>query len=306
MTRFLLVRLLEGVAVLLGVVTVVFVIARMVGDPTALLLPPGTSAVDRQEYRHVLGLDRPIPEQYVDFIGKAVGGDFGTSFSQHRPAFEVILERLPATLQLASAALFIGLVFGSAAGIAGAWFRNSWMGFVIMLPAFIGQAVPVFWLGLVLIQVFGVSLEWLPTGGYGGFSSFILPAVTLGTFTAAAVARLLRSSLIEVLGEDYILTAWSKGLRPRIVLFRHALRNAATPALSMLGILAGELLGGSVVTETVFSWPGIGRAIVDAISLNDFPVAQAGVVVVATIFVLINIGVDILYGVLDPRVRIVQ
>jgi peptide/nickel transport system permease protein len=284
--------------------TLVFIVVRVLGDPTALLLPPGTSAADIAALRHNLGLDKPIAVQYVDFLLAAARGDFGTSFTQHRPAFEVVIERLPATAMLALTALAIGIVVGGTLGIAAARFEGSPVGTALMLPALIAQSTPIFWLGLVLIEVFAVSLRVLPTGGIGGPSHFILPSIALGAFTSAAVARLLRSSLVESLNEDYIRTAVAKGLKPRLVLFRHALRNALLPTLTMIGILAGELLGGAVITETVFAWPGVGLAIMDAIQTSDFAVAQAGVIVVGTIFVLINLAVDLTYAVVDPRIRL--
>lgn len=303
MWRFVLTRLGEGFGVVFSVVTIVFVVTRLLGDPTALLLPPGTSAADIAALRHNLGLDLPIYQQFINFLASALQGDFGTSFTQHRPAFDIIIERLPATTSLAVAALAVGIVLGGALGIAAAYYEGSPIGTILMLPALIGQATPIFWLGLVMIEVFAVSLHLLPTGGIGGPSHFVLPAITLGTFTSAAVCRLLRSSLVEAMNEDYIRTALAKGLQPRIVLFRHALRNALIPTLTMVGILAGELLGGAVITETVFAWPGVGLAIMDAIQTSDFAVAQAGIIVVAIIFVLINILIDILYVVVDPRIR---
>lgn len=303
MWRFVLTRLGEGFGVVFSVVTIVFVVTRLLGDPTALLLPPGTSAADIAALRHNLGLDLPIYQQFINFLASALQGDFGTSFTQHRPAFDIIIERLPATTSLAVAALAVGIVLGGALGIAAAYYEGSPIGTILMLPALIGQATPIFWLGLVMIEVFAVSLHLLPTGGIGGPSHFVLPAITLGTFTSAAVCRLLRSSLVEAMNEDYIRTAIAKGLQPRIVLFRHALRNALIPTLTMVGILAGELLGGAVITETVFAWPGVGLAIMDAIQTSDFAVAQAGIIVVAIIFVLINILIDILYVVVDPRIR---
>jgi peptide/nickel transport system permease protein len=302
--RYIATRVAEGVVVILCVMTLVFIVVRVLGDPTALLLPPGTSVADIAALRHNLGLDKPIAVQYVDFLLAAARGDFGTSFTQHRPAFEVVIERLPATAMLALTALAIGIVVGGTLGIAAARFEGSPVGTALMLPALIAQSTPIFWLGLVLIEVFAVSLRVLPTGGIGGPSHFILPSIALGAFTSAAVARLLRSSLVESLNEDYIRTAVAKGLKPRLVLFRHALRNALLPTLTMIGILAGELLGGAVITETVFAWPGVGLAIMDAIQTSDFAVAQAGVIVVGTIFVLINLAVDLTYAVVDPRIRL--
>lgn len=306
MLRYLLIRLLEGIAVVFGVVTIVFFVTRMLGDPVLLLVPQGASTQDLAAFREALGLDKPLYVQYFQFIWDILRGDIGNSFTQHKPALSVILERLPATLQLTGASMLFGTVFGGALGILAALYRDKPIASIIMLPAFFGQAAPSFWLGLMAIQIFAVSLNWFPTGGSGSFMHLVLPALTLSTFTAAAVARLLRSGLVDVLNEDFILAARSKGLAARLVLFRHAFRNAVIPTVTMLGVLAGELLGGALVTEIIFSWPGIGQAVVEALQMNDFPVVQAGVIVSATIFVLINIGVDYLYAVLDPRIRLTR
>jgi len=304
--RYLGIRLLEGILVVLGVVTIVFFVTRLLGDPTLLLVPQGASAADLAQFRRALGLDSPVYVQYLRFLGEAASGNFGTSFVQHRAAVAVVVERLPATLQLTGASMLVGTVIGGVLGILAAVYRGRPFASVIMLPALFGQAVPSFWLGLMAIEIFAVSLNWLPTGGSGSFAQLLLPALTLSTFTAASIARLLRSSLVEVLNEEFILAARSKGLAGSVILFRHALRNAIIPAVTMLGVLAGELLGGALVTEVIFSWPGVGQAVVSAIQMNDFPVVQAGVTVSASIFVLLNILVDMLYAVLDPRIRLTR
>lgn len=303
MIKYIAQRLFEGLIVIFCVVTIVFVVTRLLGDPTALLMPPGTSPDDIASFRRDLGLDRPIAIQFLHFLGDAARGEFGQSFTQHRPAFDIISERLPATISLALVALAIGIVVGGLIGILSAVYEGTPLGSLLMLPALIGQATPIFWLGLLLIQVFAVNLRLLPTGGMGGPENYILPAITLGVFSTAAVARLLRSSVVEAASEDYVRTAVAKGLVPRIVLFRHILRNAMLPTLTMVGILAGELLGGAVITETVFGWPGVGLAIMEAIQMSDFSVVQAGVIVVACIFVLVNLMVDLLYMLIDPRIR---
>jgi peptide/nickel transport system permease protein len=220
-----------------------------------------------------------------------------------RPAIEVVLERMPATMALAFSALGIGIVFGAVAGSLAALYRGTVIEGAVMVLALLGQATPVFWLGLLLILLFAVELGLLPTGGYDGPASLILPALTLGTFTTASIARLLRSGMLDVMRDDHVRTARAKGLMPGTVFLWHVARNSLIPVVTMTGILAGELLGGSVVTETVFSWPGVGRLIVQAMEQKDFPVVQAGVMVIATTFVLINVVVDLLYGMLDPRIR---
>jgi peptide/nickel transport system permease protein len=304
MIRYLLGRLGESVLAVLGVVTIVFVVTRLIGDPAVLMLPVGATAEQIAAFRAQLGIDRPIHVQYLDFLVQAAQGDFGRSFQHARPAFEVVLERMPATLQLASTAIVLGLVIGGAAGLVAALRRGTITEVLVMLFALIGQATPVFWLGLMLILYFAVELGWVPTGGSGTLWHLILPALTLATFTSASIARLLRSSVIDVLREDYVRTARAKGLMPATVLAWHVARNALIPVVTMVGILMGELLGGSVITETVFAWPGVGRIIIQAIEVKDFPVVQAGIMLIAVTFVTINFAVDLLYGVLDPRIRL--
>jgi len=301
--RFLLGRLLDGLIAILGVVTIVFVVSRLLGDPTVLLLPVGATEAQLAELRTGLGLDRPIWEQYLTFLAGVVRGNFGESFQFMRPAMEVVLERMPATMALAFSALGIGIVLGAIAGSLAALYRGTVIEGVVMVLALLGQATPVFWLGLLLILLFAVELGLLPTGGYDGPASLILPALTLGTFTTASIARLLRSGMLDVMRDDHVRTARAKGLMPGTVFLWHIARNSLIPVVTMTGILAGELLGGSVVTETVFAWPGVGRLIVQAMEQKDFPVVQAGVTVIATTFVAINLFVDLLYGVLDPRIR---
>ncbi len=303
MARFLLGRLVDGLIAILGVVSIVFVISRLLGDPAVLLLPIGATEDQLAALRAGLGLDRPIWQQYLTYLAGLARGDFGQSFQFVRPAIEVVLERMPATMALAFSALGIGVALGALAGSLAAIRRGTVLEAVVMVLALLGQATPVFWLGLLLILIFAVDLGLLPTGGYDSPASLVLPAITLGTFTTAAIARLLRSSMLDVLRDDHVRTARAKGLMPLTVFLWHVARNALIPVVTMAGILAGELLGGSVVTETVFSWPGVGRLIVQAMETKDFPVVQAGVLVIATTFVVINLLVDLLYGILDPRIR---
>jgi peptide/nickel transport system permease protein len=304
MILFLLGRVGESLLAVLGVVTIVFVVTRLIGDPAILMLPVGATAEQLAQFRSELGIDRPIHVQYLDFLARAALGDFGRSFQHARPAIEVVLERMPATLQLASTAILLGLLIGGVAGMVAAMQRGTLIEVVVMLLALIGQATPVFWLGLMLILFFAVDLGWFPTGGSGSFWHLVLPAITLATFTSASIARLLRSSVIDVLREDYVRTARAKGLMPATVLAWHIARNALIPVVTMIGILMGELLGGSVVTETVFAWPGVGRVIIQAVEAKDFPVVQAGIMLIAVTFVTINFVIDLLYGVLDPRIRV--
>ena len=303
MPRFLAQRLFDGLVAIWGAVTIVFFVTRILGDPASLLLPLGSPPEQIARLRTELGLDRPLLVQYFDFLWHVVRGDFGQSFQHGRPAAEVVLERMPATGLLAGLAILFGLMIGGSLGLVAAIWRGTLVELMVMIGALIGQATPLFWLGLMLILFFAVDLGWLPTGGYGSAAHVVLPALCLSVFVAAGVARLFRSSVIDVLGEDHVRTARAKGLTPSTVLTWHVVRNALIPVVTLTGIIAGELLGGSVVTETVFSWPGVGRLIVQAIEVRDFPVVQAGITMVAAIFVLITLGVDLLYGVLDPRIR---
>ena len=304
MRGYVLTRCIEALVAVWGVLTIVFFAARLTGDPAILMLPTGASPTQIAELRHELGLDRPLWDQYAIFIADAVRGDFGISFQHHKPALDVVLERFPATIRLALSALVLGTALGLGTGMIAALKRGTMIEVAAMILALLGQATPVFWLGIVLILVFAVHLQWLPAAGSETFAHLVLPATTLALFISAAIARLLRSSMIEVLKEDYVRTAWAKGLAPHVVYLRHAARAALTSVLTMLGIITGELLGGAVIVETIFSWPGVGRTVVQAIDVKDFTVVQAAVALVSTVFVLVNLAVDLLYGVVDPRVRV--
>ena len=303
MTRYLLIKLVEALIAIWGVVTIVFFVSRVLGDPAVLLLPVGASQQDLDVLRAGLGLDKPLVQQYAISMLAMLRGDFGISFQHNRPAMDVVLERMPATFELAGTALLFGTLIGAAAGAIAALKRGTVSEFIVMIAALLGQATPVFWLGIMLILLFSVDLGWLPTGGSGTIAHLVLPGLTLAVFVSASIARLLRSSLLDIMREDYVRTARAKGLMPRTVFFWHIARNALIPVVTMIGIIAGELLGGSVVIETVFAWPGVGRIIMQGIQAQDFPVIQAGVALVAAIFILVNLLVDLLYGVLDPRIR---
>lgn len=304
--RYLLTRLGEAMLSLWGAMTIVFIAARMLGDPVVMMLPMGASPADIELMRTTLRLDDPLIVQYLQFLWSAARGDFGTSFQFQRPAMDLVLERLPATILLAVSALVIGIVVGGLLGFVAARWRGTILAPVATVLALLGQATPVFWLGIILILVFSTSLGWLPSGGTGGPAHLILPAVTLATFTAASVMRLLRSSMIEVVSEDFIRTAWSKGLMPRTVYVRHVMRNALLPVVTMVGILAGELLGGAVITETVFAWPGVGRLVMQGIETKDFAVVQAAAATIAAIYILVNFAVDLLYLAIDPRISLTK
>ncbi len=304
MGRFLLLRFLRTIVVVWGVVTVVFVVARLSGDPISLLVAPETPPAEIQALRYRLGLNDPLPVQYAVFLRQAVQGDFGTSLRYRQDALQVVLDRVPATLQIAAAAFAFAVVIALPVGILSAVRPNSLFDNVAMLFALVGQAVPTFFLGIVLILLFAVRLGWFPTSGLNSPTGLVLPAITLGAFAAASIARLTRSAMLEVLGQDYVRTARAKGLGERSVVRGHALRNALVPVVTIMGLQFGTLLGGSVVTETVFALPGIGRLIIQSIGNRDYPVVQAGVFLIAIAFVVVNLVVDVLYAVLDPRIRL--
>jgi peptide/nickel transport system permease protein len=304
MKAYVLRRLWQSALTLVGVSVLVFVILRVVpGDPAKMLLPDGApqSAVD--ELNRQLGLHEPLHVQYAIFVRSVFRGDFGQSFQYRAPALRVVVERLGATVQLALAALVITVGVGVSLGVVAAMRRGTGYDYASTVLAVLGQSLPNFWLGIMLILLFGVALRWLPTSGFETWRHLILPAVTLAAFPMALVARLTRSSMLEILGRDFIRTGRAKGLAERAVILRHALRNAAVPLLTVLGLQIGTLLGGAVITESVFAWPGMGKLVVDAIFFRDFPVVQTVLILSATIFVLINLLVDLLYTVIDPRIR---
>ncbi|HEX9477542.1 MAG TPA: ABC transporter permease [Methylomirabilota bacterium] len=304
MRAYVLRRLWQSALTLVGVSVLVFVILRVVpGDPAKMLLPDGApqSAVD--ELNRQLGLHEPLYVQYGLFLQSVFRGDFGQSFQYRAPALRVVVERLAATVQLALAALLITVGVGVSLGIVAAVRRGTGYDYASTVLAVLGQSLPNFWLGIMLILLFGVALRWLPTSGFESWRHLILPAVTLAAFPMALVARLTRSSMLEILGRDFIRTGRAKGLAERAVILRHALRNAAVPLLTVLGLQIGTLLGGAVITESVFAWPGMGKLVVDAIFFRDFPVVQTVLILSATIFVVINLLVDLLYTVIDPRIR---
>jgi ABC-type dipeptide/oligopeptide/nickel transport system permease component len=296
-------RTLHAVGVVVAVSMLIFGLLHLGGDPTSSLLPLEATAADVARTREQFGLDRPLPEQYLRFVARALQGDFGVSFRHRQDAMSIVLERTPATLILATAALGVSLLIAVPAGVVGAVKRGSWSDRLAMLVAAFGQSMPSFWLGLMLILVVAVNLRWLPASGAGDWRYLVLPAITLGMPMAAITARLLRSSLLEVLSKDYVRTARSKGLAEWAVLSRHAARNAAIPVLTILGLQVGGLLSGAIITETVFGYPGMGLLTVQAISGRDFPVVRAFVLGFTTLIVMLNLIVDLLYARIDPRIR---
>ncbi len=304
MRTFLIRRLLQSLLVLFGVSLVVFLILHLTGDPTLLLLPPDVTAEEIQRFRQAMGFNDPVLVQYFRFLRGAVQGNFGTSLRHSEPAFHLVAERLPATLELAGAALLVALSLAIPAGIVSAVRRNTPLDYATTVMALLGQSMPTFWLGIMLILVFSVQLNLLPSFGRGDLAHLVLPAITLGLFTTARIMRLTRSGMLEVLGQDYIQMARAKGIGEWSVIWKHALKNAAIPIVTIVGIELGTLLGGAVITETIFAWPGVGRLSVQAIFNRDYPVVQAAVFLLASTFVLVNLFVDIVYTYLDPRIRL--
>ncbi|MFC2046350.1 ABC transporter permease [Chloroflexota bacterium] len=304
MGTYIIRRALHGVLVLFGVSVIVFLLMHLGGDPVAVLLPLDTPPEQIEAFREEMGFNRPLPVQYYYFISRAVRGDFGYSYHYRTDAMGIVLERMPATLKLTFGALVVALVVSIPAGIYAALKRGTISDLLVRVSVLLGQAVPGFWLALVLIMIFGVRLQWLPVSGSEGWKSLILPAIVAGSFSMATITRLLRCSLLETLEENYIQTARGKGLPSSLITTRHALKNAAIPVITVIGLQMGWLLGGAVISEVVFAYPGMGRLAVTAISYRDVPVIQSFVAITALIVVVINLGVDIFYSWVDPRIRL--
>jgi peptide/nickel transport system permease protein len=303
MRQFILRRLLRSIVVLWGISTIVFLVMRLSGDPVMLLLPQDATQEDIARVSHQLGLDRPLHVQYGIFLVNLLRLDFGQSIHFRQPAIQVALERVPATLELATAAFLWAITIAVPIGVIAAMKPYSILDNTLMLTALFGMSAPTFFVGIMLILLLSLGLGLFPTGGRGDLSHLVLPAITLGAYTMAAVARLTRSAMLEVIRTDYIRTARAKGLMERMVVYKHALKNAAIPVVTIMGIQLGMLLGGAVVTETVFSWPGIGRLAIQSIYSRDYNIVQCTVFMTACWFVAVNFAVDLIYGWLDPRIR---
>jgi len=298
-------RLAHGLVVLWGVSVVVFFVLRVVpGDPVLIMYPEGLSPTQLQAAHAALGLDRPLTVQYGTFVSRAVHGDLGDSFRYQRPALGLVLQRFPATAQLAAVAMAITILVGVPLGLVAAAQRGGWVDRTVMLTASLGQSLPTFWLGIMLIVIFAVALHWLPTSGRGSIAQLVLPAVTLAGYSTALTARLTRAGMLDVFAEPYIRTARAKGLREITVLVRHVLRNGLIPVVTLLGLQVGTLLGGAVITEAVFAWPGVGLLAVSAVFTRDYNVVQAVVLLSTVIFIVVNLCIDLCYVVLDPRIRL--
>jgi len=302
-SRFLTYRLLRMLVAMWSVVTVVFIVMRLSGDPVPLLLPPDAPIAEMERLRHEMGLDRPILVQYATFVRQAVRGDFGRSIHFRTSAFSVAWERMPATLELAFASFLCAIVIAIPAGIISAVKRGSVYDNVVMGVALVGQAAPTFYIGIMLILVCSLWLGLFPTSGRGDWRQLVMPSITLGAFAMASIARITRSAVLEILRADFIRTARAKGLPEFWTIAKHTMRNAAIPIVTIVGLQLGNLLGGAVVTETIFSWPGIGRLAIQSIYNRDYPIVQSCVFITAAMFVVLNFLVDVAYGILDPRIR---
>ena len=303
MGRYLAGRALQTLLSMLVVISIVFVLTRLSGNPVKLLLDVNATERDEQILTRYLGLDKPMPVQYVIYVKNIFLGDFGNSVLTRRPVVEHIWERLPATIELGVVAMFMSVVIGVPLGVYSAVHRGTALDKSARVFAVLGQSMPAFWLGLMLILFFGVMLGVLPAGGRGDFRHLILPAFTLGYFTSAAILRLTRSAMLEVLGSDYIKFARLKGLHEQVVLWKHGLKNALLPVTTFAVMLFVQFLGGAVVTETVFAWPGLGRLILESITTRDYPIVQAGVLVLSALYLTSSLLVDMLYSFLNPKIR---
>lgn len=304
MTAFFLRRLLQGLLALWALVTLIFVLIYLIGDPVQLLTSESvTSAEDREALRRQLGLDRPVPVQYLAFLGDLLRGDLGTSYYSGEAAMPALLERLPATLSLVGSALLLALVVGVPLGIAAGLRPGSALDYGVRLFSVVGISAPTFFIGVVLIFVFSVQWQLLPSTGIGGWRYYVLPAVTLSLFRLAFFSRMIRATMMEVLSLDYVRTARAKGLAERVVTYKHALRNALIPFVTIAGLEFAQLLAGAVVTETIFAWPGINRFALTAMYRLDYPIILAYAFVVGLVFVVVNFLVDVVYAVIDPRIR---
>jgi peptide/nickel transport system permease protein len=304
MKRYIISRLLQGVVLLVLVATIVFFLGRLTGNPVDLMLPEDATAADRAAMITALGLDGPLHEQFFIFVKNALQGDLGMSIRMRQPAVEAFFDRLPNTLLIVPWALLLGMAFGIPLGVIAALNRGNPIDRAAGATAVLGLAVPNFWLGILLIFIFSVELGWLPSGRMGGPEHYVLPVITLGTFLIAGFMRLVRSSMLEVMESEFVKLARIKGLSEGVVIWKHCLRNALIPILTLWGVFVGNLVTGAIVTETVFAWPGVGRLTYEAVIFRDFPLLQAVIILDAILILSINLVVDILYAYVDPRIRL--
>ena len=303
MRRYVVRQLAQLVVVVIGISLLAFAILHVLGDPVLLLLPQNAGKDEFERYRKLMGLDRPIYVQYGKFAINAIQGDFGKSWYADTPAFRLVLERMPPTIYLTLAGLLVALTISLPLGILSALKRHSWIDTVCTAVAVAGQAMPLFWLGIMLIIIFSVQLRLLPASGYGTVQHFLMPSFCLGAALAPITMRLVRSGVIEAMNMEFIKTARAKGVPERTVVVKHAFRNACIPVITVLGLQFGQLLGGAIITETVFAWPGVATLTVESIRNQDFPVVQCAVILLALVIVTVNLIVDLIVGLIDPRIR---
>ena len=303
MRRYIAHQLVQLVVVVLGISILAFAILHVLGDPVLLLLPQNAGKDEFERYHKLLGLDRPLYVQYWKFLSSAVLGDFGKSWYADTPAFQLVLERMPPTIYLTFAGLGVALLISLPLGILAALKRHSWIDSLCTAVAVAGQAAPLFWLGIMMIIVFSVRLRLLPASGYGTWQNFLMPSFCLGAALAPITMRLVRSGVIEVMSMDFIKTARAKGVAERMVVIKHAFRNACIPVITVMGLQFGQLLGGAIITETVFAWPGVATLTVESIRNQDFPVVQCAVIMLALVIVSVNLVVDLIVAFIDPRIR---
>jgi peptide/nickel transport system permease protein len=303
-TRYLGARIGQAVIALFGVTTAVFFALRLSGNPALLLAPQNATQQEINQISQQLGLNVPVWRQYLNYLGNLLHGNLGYSYVQHEPALTLLTQRLPYTINLTLAALAITIVFGVGAGMIMALTRGGWGERILMPVVLAGQAMPAFWTGILLILVFSVTFHWLPSSGDNTGTSLILPAITLASLSAATVARITRGAVLEQLSRDYVRTARSKGAGTWRLIWRHLLRNVSVPVLTVLALETANLLGGAVVTEEIFAWPGIGQLTIQSVNDRDFPVVQAIVIFAATIYIVINLVTDVVYGFIDPRIAV--
>ncbi len=305
MIKFIAMRMLSALFVVIGVICLVFFLIHLVpGDPIEVMLGESAQPADREALRQSLGLDQPLLQQLGGFFYHLIQLDFGQSLYSKQPIVEILAERIPATVELALSGLLVAVIIALPLGIMSALNRGKRWDRVAMSFSLLGVSIPNFWMGPILILVFSLWLGWLPVSGREGIDSLLLPALTLGTAMAAILSRMIRATLLEVLGEDYIRTARAKGLREPVVILKHALRNALLPVVTLIGLQLGTLLGGAVITEMVFSWPGLGQLTIESIHRRDYPVLQMCVLIISITYVVINTVTDMFYGWLDPRIRL--
>jgi ABC-type dipeptide/oligopeptide/nickel transport system permease component len=305
-TRFLFKRLWHAFFSLIAVTLAVYIMLNASGDPATMMLPDTATPEDVAELRRVLGLDAPLYQRYFRFLGNALRGDLGTSFTYLEPTIDIVLAHVPATAELALAGMAVALLISIPLGVLASLFQGRALDKIALSISLLGQSIPVFWLGMMAIMFFSVWLGWLPTSGYGGFKHLLLPALTLGWFANALITRLVRSCMLEVLGQDFITTARSKGIAETFVVLKHAFRNAAIPVVTVAGLQLGSMMGGTVVTEIVFAWPGVARLTLESIFNRDFPLALTAILFIAFVFIAVNFLVDLTYTIIDPRVRLEQ